>query len=263
MVRSSQRSIQNPGCWTQDLDLDTHSPGTEIHQAAHTGHGQTDPPPPISIDADNSLGDETTASHVIAGNATAHFAVDWDVEHAVAVHTQRSLHPLGVRDCSCTSNGSGGVQGYGGKHLRGRVDEVHGLHDSAVEFVKVETLDAVVGVCFHDVCLLDRVSVLMREKHGVCLGKARKKDKRRKGEERGGGGRGNRIGGATYFKRLALVVARVGGRVGLARLGQQLSAVNSKWSQRQRAVGVDGVGAVLPLHDGAWAGGVGSWKRTC
>ena len=42
--------------------------------------------------------------------------------------------------------GGGGVESRGGQHLRGRVDEVHGVHGRAVELEHVEAADAVVGV---------------------------------------------------------------------------------------------------------------------
>jgi hypothetical protein len=51
------------------------------------------------------------------------------------------------------AGGEGGVESLSGQHLRRVVDEVHWLHDFAVEFSEVEALDAVVRVGVDAVCL--------------------------------------------------------------------------------------------------------------
>jgi hypothetical protein len=119
--------------------------------------------------------------------------------------------------------GESGVEGSGGQHLRRRVDEVHWLHDFAVEFGKVDAGDAVVGVGVDAVCLWCLL-VLWR---------------------------GRQRFGITYLHLLCGVVARVEGVGARAGCREKLAAVNSDGCHGEGTVAADHVAAVLPLHDTA------------
>jgi hypothetical protein len=102
-----------------------HPSGTKVQQTADTGKGQTHPPPTVRV-------------------------------HDLTLNTHLEIRgDLCVALCfgSGSAGGESGVEGSGGQHLGRRVDEVHWLHDFAVEFGKVEAGDAVVGVGVDAVCL--------------------------------------------------------------------------------------------------------------
>lgn len=61
---------------------------------------------------------------------------------------------------------------------------------------------------------------------------------------------------SAYLELLALVVARVHGVLAIARLAQQLPAINRKRRQVQRAVCVLHPLAMLPLHDATGTSGI-------
>ena len=63
-------------------------------------------------------------------------------------------------------------------------------------------------------------------------------------------------GFTTYQKQFTLVISRVNAVRSSAWLAQQLPAVDINGCKDERAVGVVGVAAVLPLHDAARAGRV-------
>jgi len=102
------------------LSICLHSSGTKVKQTTDTSKGQTHPPPTIRVH-DATL--------------NTHFEIRRDLSGDLALCFR-----------SRRAGSEGRVEGLGRQHLRRRVDEVHWLHDLAVEFGKVEAGDAVVGV---------------------------------------------------------------------------------------------------------------------
>lgn len=75
------------------------------------------------------------------------------VDGDFAVETEGAFDLFGVGGGGCTGDGDGRVEGHGGEHDGGRVDEVHGLERGAVELVHVEAKDVVVRVSVDGVAL--------------------------------------------------------------------------------------------------------------
>jgi hypothetical protein len=113
-------------CEPISYPISLHSSGTKVQQTTDTGKGQTHPPPTVRV-------------------------------HDLTLNTHLEIRrDLCVALCFGSGSAGGGesrVEGSGGQHLRRRVDEIHWLHDFAVEFGKVDAGDAVVGVGVDAVCL--------------------------------------------------------------------------------------------------------------
>jgi hypothetical protein len=67
----------------------------------------------------------------------------------------------------------------------------------------------------------------------------------------------------TYFEKLRLVVAGIYGGLVCAGVGVELAAVNGNGDEDERAIGLFGEAAMLPLHDALWTCRVSSCFMSC
>lgn len=118
----------------------------------------------------------------------------------------------------------------GGQHLGWFVGEVHGVHWGAVEFVKIEALGFAITICNDFVFLHSTISFYAFSTSRWAF---------------------------EYREEFELVVTGVDCVLIITRVGEELTAVDSKGKEGQGEVGVFGVGAVLPLDDTLWALGIG------